>query len=123
MGYEERHFSEESMELLHLYLGKKLKIFGKKPCQVIQYVTFLSPNVWRSPTTFETVTFSPSQKGHKELLGGSFFGEEFWELMLGGGLISKILGEMNTPKLGEDEPILTTNGLKPPTRMSRNHVC
>ena len=35
---------------------------GKKH-QVIQFVTSLSLS-WRSPTTFEGVTFSPSQKGH-----------------------------------------------------------
>ena len=29
----------------------------------------LIPDRWRSPTTFERVTFSPSQKGHKELSG------------------------------------------------------
>ena len=40
--------------------------------QVIQAVTFLSPT-WRSPTTFERVTFSPSQNGHKELPGMLFY--------------------------------------------------
>ena len=35
-------------------------------CQVIQSDFFLI-TIWRSPTTFERVTFSPSQKGHKEL--------------------------------------------------------
>ena len=40
--------------------------------QVIQS-DLLIPDRWRSPTTFERVTFSPSQKGHKELPGIFFF--------------------------------------------------
>ena len=40
----------------------------KRLDQVIQSVTFLSPIVG-GHLTFEGVTFSPSQKGHKELPG------------------------------------------------------
>ena len=38
---------------------------------MIEAVTFLSPNV-EDHLAFERVTFSPSQKGHKETPGGLF---------------------------------------------------
>ena len=56
-------------------MGSSSPIFGVKipksiwnQYQVIQAVTFSSPS-WRSPTTFERATFSPSQKGHFESPG------------------------------------------------------
>ena len=45
--------------------------------QVIQAVTFLSPNVGGQQTTFERVMFSPFQKGHTELPIRFLVGWEF----------------------------------------------
>ena len=53
-----------------------MKVFSKPPnelIQVIQSVTF-SSLTWRSRFAFERVTFSPSQRGHKELPGWYCFG-------------------------------------------------